>query len=32
MKKTFHILIAAALVVALASCGKDDDFDASIFD
>lgn len=32
MKKTFHIIIAVALGLAMASCGKDDDFDASIFD
>ena len=32
MKKTFQIIIAAALALTVASCGKDDDFDASIFD
>ena len=32
MKKTFQFIIAAALAFTLASCGKDDDFDASIFD
>lgn len=32
MKKTFQMIIAAALALTVASCGNDDDFDASIFD
>ena len=32
MKKTYHILMALVLVFTVASCGNDDDFDASIFD
>ena len=32
MKKIFNILMATALVLVVASCGKDDDFTESIFD
>lgn len=32
MKKIFQMIIAAALALTVASCGNDDDFDASIFD
>lgn len=32
MNKTFQIIIAAALVLTLASCGKEDDLGPSIFD
>ena len=32
MKKTLQLIIAVALVMTAASCGNDDDFDATIFD